>query len=205
MDVDRIISYVGVAASVVGIVLTIWFFTIFSGLLDAVHETSIAQVDSAISIFNESLVIVSSTAASVDSLGQFASNTSMTLFYSADALEGMADATSSFASSIGSIPLVPREAVNPLYDTASQMQETANSLDETAASMETASGDVLSATLGLQALEQSIGNSIYNMEKTRQQLDSMHSTAKTGLILMTILVVLLFTMSALSFYRQLKR
>ncbi len=204
MDADRLISYAGIIASIAGIALAVWFFTVFNGLLDAVHETSIAQVDSAISIFNDSLTIVSATSESVDSLGSFTTNTSATIQYSAEALEGMADATGSFASSLGSLPLVPREAVAPLYDTASQMEEAAGSLEETASSMETASGDVLSAALGIQALEQSIEESMYGMEQTKEQMDSMHATAKTGLVLMTVLVIALFVLTGLSYYRQIR-
>lgn len=204
-SLDKTIAYVGILVGIAGIALTLWLFFVFDGLLDSIHQTSLNQVDTVISVLHDSVEIVNYSAASVDSLGEFASNTSTALQYSADALGGMSIAVSGLADSIGSIPYMPKEAVAPLYSTSEDVSAMADSIEETAASMETASGDVLSATLGLQALQEDIENSIGGLEKTKDDISNMHLTAKTGLILGTILLILVFALNSLMFYRQLRQ
>jgi len=203
-SLDKAIAYVGILVGIAGIALTLWLFFVFDGLLDSLHQTSISQVDAVISVLHDSVDIVNYSAASIDSLGAFASNTSIALQYSADALDGMSTAVTGLADSIGSIPYMPSGTVAPLYDTSADISETADSIETTAASMQTASGDVLSATLGLQLLQADIEGSIEGMEKTKDDLDSIHFTAKTGLTLATVLLVLVFALNSLMFYQQLK-
>ena len=201
---DKTIAVFGVGVSVVGILLALWFFFIFNGLLDSVHEISIGQVDAVISVLDNTRLVVNSTAASVDSFGQFAEDAYTTLQSSADVMVDMSGAVNGLAGAIGAIPYMPAEATAPLYSTASDMGNTAVSMQETADSMEGVTQDTLSTSLGIRAIEEDVEEGIANMDETRKQLDEMHFTAKTGLFLGTALLVMLFTLNALTFYRQLK-
>jgi len=203
-SLDKAIAYVGILVGIAGIALTLWLFFVFSDILDSLHQTSINQVDTVISVLHDSVDIVNYSAASIDSMAEFATDTSTALEYSSDALEGMADAVEGLAGSIASIPYMPSETVDPLYTTASDISDTGDSIAETAASMETASGDVLSATLGLQTLQGDIENSITGLEDTKKDLNNIHLTAKTGLTLGMVLLILVFALNSLMFYRQLK-
>lgn len=204
-SLDKTIAYVGILVGIAGIALTLWLFFVFDGLLDSLHQTSIGQVDSVISVLDDSITIVNYSAASIDSMAEFATDTSVALGYSADALDGMSTAVTGLADSIGSIPYMPSETVNPLYDTALDISTMADSIKDTAGSMETASGDVVSTTLGLHALQQDIEESKEGMEKTKEDLNNIHFTAKTGLILASLLLVLVFALNSLMFYRQVKQ
>ena len=201
---DKAIAVFGVGVSVIGILLVLWFFFIFNGLLDAVHEISIGQVDAVISVLENTRLVVNSTATSVDSFGEFAEDAYVTLQSSADVMAGMSDAVGGLAAGVGTIPLMPAEVTNSLYSTSSDMGDTAVSMQETADSMEGVTQDTLSTALGIRAIEEDVEEGIANMEETKEKLDELHFTAKTGLFLGSALLVMLFVLNALSFYRQLK-
>jgi hypothetical protein len=201
---DRAIAYFGVGASVVGILFALWSFFLFNGLLDAVHEAGVGQVDAVISMMGDTLVIVNSTANSMDSFSEAAADGAATMGYSAEAVGSLAEAVEGLAASLGSIPLMPSGATASLYSTASEMRASADSMEETAGSMGGFSGEALSATLGVQALEEDIAQSILELEQAKKKLDEIHFTAKSGLVLGTLLLVLLFALNGLSFYRQAK-
>ena len=203
-SLDKTIAVFGVGVSVVGILLVLWFFFIFNGLLDSVHEISIGQVDAVISVLENTRLVVNSTASSVDSFGEFAEDAYTTLQSSADVMGGMSDAVSGLAGAIGAIPYMPSDVTGSLYSTSSDMKDTAVSMQETADSMENIKEDTLSTTLGITAIEEDVSTSIANMRETKEQIDEMHFTAKTGLFLGTLLLVMLFTLNALTFYRQLR-
>lgn len=203
-SLDKAIAYVGLGVSVVGILLALWFLFVFNGLLDAVHETSIDQVDAVIAMMGDTLMIVNSTANSIDSFSEFAVDGAETLDYSAEAVGGLADAAEGLAASLASIPLMPSDAVAPLYSTATELRTTADSMEKSAESMGEFSGETLSAALGVESLKENIQGSKRDMEATKRKLDEIHLTAKTGLFLGTVLLVLLFALNGLTFYRQLK-
>jgi len=203
-SLDKTIAYVGILVGIAGIALTLWLFFVFGDILDSLHQTSINQVDTVISVLHDSVSIVNYSAASIDSMAGFATDTSTALGYSADALDGMADAVEGLAFSLASIPYMPSETITPLYTTADDISSTADSIDETAVSMGAVSGDVLSATLGLQSLQGDIEESITGLEQTKNDLNSIYITAKTGLTLGTLLLILVFALNSLMFYRQLK-
>jgi cell division septal protein FtsQ len=56
----------------------------------------------------------------------------------------------------------------------------------------------------VQQLKADVQNNIEAWEQTRKQINDMYATAKIGLILGTVLIVLIFILTALSFYRQLR-
>ncbi len=203
-SLDKTIAVFGVGVSVVGILLVLWFFFIFNGLLDSVHEISIGQVDAVISVLENTRLVVNSTASSVDSFGEFATDAYATLQSSADVMVDMSGAVNGLAGAIGAIPYMPSDVTGSLYSTASDMGETAVSMQETADSMESIKEDTISTTLGITAIEEDVSTSIANMRETKKQIDEMHFTAKTGLFLGTLLLMMLFSLNALTFYRQLK-
>lgn len=201
---DKAISYVGILVSVVGIALTLFFFLIFNGLIDGIHTSAIAQVDSAIAIMGDVQVIVEGTANSVDSFNSFAQNSSGAMDETADAVEAMATAMDALASGIGSIPYMPSEATGALEDSASQIEDTAEYMRETSNSMQNVSGNALSTAVGMQQLKEDVNSNIASLQQTRKQIEDMYGTAKLGLVLGTILLVMIFVLTALSFYRQLR-
>lgn len=201
---DKAIGYLGIGASIMGILLMLWLFFVFNGLIDAMHEVSIGQVDSMIAMLEDSLMIVNATSNSVDAMGSFATNSSATLQHSASAMDGMAGAIDMLAFSLAAIPYMPSEATSPLYSASADMKNVAVSMQETADSMGEATGEALSAGLGIQQLEGEIEQSIANMEKTKKQIDDIHFTAKTGLVMGSLLLMMLFALNGLTFYRQLK-
>ncbi len=201
---DKAISYVGISISVVGVLLTVFFFLIFNGLIDGVHEAAIAQVDSAISIMRDLGVVVEGTADSVDSFSSFAQNASGAMDETAGAVEGMGTAMNALASGISSIPYMPGEATSALYASAEQIEGTAEYMRETSNSMQNVSENAVSTAMGVQQLKADVQNNIAAWEQTRKQINDMYATAKIGLILGTVLIVLIFVLTALSFYRQLR-
>lgn len=201
---DKAIAVFGIGVSVLGILLAFWFLFVFNGLLDSAHEISIGQVDSVISVLESTRLVVNSTASSVNSFGEFATGAYATLQSSAEVMVEMSGAVSGLASGVGSIPLMPSDVTNSLYSTSSDMSETAISMQETADSMESIKEDTLSTSLGITAIEEEIEDGIADMQKTKRKLDEMHFTAKTGLFLGIGLLVMLFALNGLSFYRQLR-
>ena len=140
----------------------------------------------------------------MDSFGEFATDAYATLQSSADVMEGMSGAVSGLAGAVGAIPLMPAEVSGSLYSTSSDMSDTAVSMQETADSMESIKEETLSTTMGIRAIEEEVESGIADMQKTKRKLDEMHLTAKTGLFLGCALLVMLFALNALTFYRQLK-
>lgn len=201
---DKAIAVFGVGVSAVGILLIIWLFFMFNGLIDAFHEIGVGQVDAAISVLENTRLVVNSTATSVDAFGEFTTDAYATLQNSADVMEGMSGAVNGLAGAVGSIPYMPAEVTASLYSSAADMEEAASSMQETAGSMEEINEGALSATLGISQVESDIGSSISDMEKTKRKLDEMQFTAKTGLVLGSVLLVMLFALNALTFYRQLR-
>ncbi|MEM4359778.1 MAG: hypothetical protein QXT45_04560 [Candidatus Bilamarchaeaceae archaeon] len=200
---SKVISYTGIAVGIFGIAIIVWLFFVFNGLIDSIHQTIINQVDSTISMLQHARIITNSTAASVDSLGMVAANTSSALTSYASALEGVALATSSLAHSLGMIPYMPQEVITSMSSSADSMSNAAGFIIETAVSMETTSGTITSTSLGFGTLMTDIDVSIANMEQTKENINNIYLTAKTGLILFTILLILVFVLNILSFYRQL--
>ncbi len=201
---DKAIAVFGIGVSILGILLAFWFLFVFNGLLDSAHEISIGQVDSVISVLENTRLVVTSTASSVDSFGEFATDAYATLESSAEAMVGMSDAVSGLAAGVGAIPYMPSDVTNSLYSTSSDMSETAISMQETADSMKSIKNETLSTAIGITAIEEEVAEGIANMRETKKKLDEMHFTAKTGLFLGIGLLVMLFALNGLSFYRQLR-
>ncbi|MBD3398585.1 hypothetical protein GF412_05075 [Candidatus Micrarchaeota archaeon] len=201
---DKAIAVFGVGLSAFGILLAIWFLFLFNGMIDSVHQAGIEQADAVISVLQNTRIVVNSTAESVDSFAEFAGDAYITMQSSADVMADMSGAVSGLAGAVGAIPYMPAEVSGSLYSTASDMDTAAVSMQETAGSMEGVANETLSASLGINAIEEDVGKGIANLEKTKKELDAMHLTAKTGLFLGTGLLVMLFALNGLSFYRQLR-
>jgi methyl-accepting chemotaxis protein len=201
---DKAIAVFGIGVSAVGILLIIWLFFMFNGLIDSFHEIGIGQVDAAISVLENTRIVVNSTATSIDAFGEFTTDAYDALQNSADVMEGMSGAVNGLAGAVGSIPYMPADVTSSLYSSAADMDAAAASMQGTADSMEDIKGGALSATLGIGQMESDIESSIEDMQKTKRKLDEMQFTAKTGLILGSMLLVMLFALNGLTFYRQLR-
>ncbi len=201
---DKAISYVGILVSVVGILLTVFFFFILNGLIDGIHSSAIAEVDSAIGIMQDVGVIVDGTANSVDSFSSFAQNASGAMNETASAVEGMSTAMNALATGVSSIPLMPGDVSGALHDSASQIRDTADYMKETSFSMQNVSGNAISTATGVQQLKEDVHTNIAALEQAKRQIDDMHTTAQIALILGTVLIVLVFILNGMNFYKQLK-
>ncbi|MEM4272213.1 MAG: hypothetical protein QXH30_01360 [Candidatus Bilamarchaeaceae archaeon] len=199
----KAISYVGIAVGAIGIMITIFFFFIFNGLLDGIHSASLAQVDSAIAVMRDVGIIVEGTANSVDSFNAFAQNASGAMGDAADAVGGMGDAMNALAIGVSAIPMMPEEVSGVLKESAKQIGETAESMQGASSSMEGVSGNALSTAMGIQQLKEDVQASIASLEQTKKQINEIYNSAKLALILGAALISLAFALIALSFYRQL--
>ena len=200
---DKTISYVGIAASGIGILFTVFMFIILNGTIDSVHKAATDQVDSAIAILQDAGGIVQSTADSMDSFSAFAKNASVSVNRSADAVGSMGDAIDLFATALGAIPYMG-EASAPLHDAADEMGKSEVYMHQTAASMANVTGNVVSTATGVQQLNSDIQDNVESLEKTKKELDNISGTLKIGLILGSLLALLLFALNGLTFYRQLQ-
>ncbi|MFH0737471.1 MAG: hypothetical protein V1827_02145 [Candidatus Micrarchaeota archaeon] len=201
---DRAIAIVGILVGISGIIFSIYMYSVLSGAVTLVHDTAIAQADSAIGILADTKLIVQGTADSVDSLTSFAKNSSETLNQSADSFDSMGSAITSLATSLNSIPYMPQEATSSLRTAGEDLSGTADQMRDTAGSMGEVGDDALSTASGITALDEDIDKSIASLQDTKKQADDVAGTAQLGLLLGTISIVLLFCLNALSFYRQLK-
>jgi len=201
---DKMICYAGILVGVFGILFSAYMFFVLGDAVDALHQTAISQADSAINILIDAKGIASTTSDSMDSLTSFAKNSSVALGQSADSLASMGAAISSLSSSLEQIPFMPAEATGSLESAAQDLSGAAEDMQDTASSMGDASDSALSTASGVSAMEDDIGRSIASLEDTKKRIDGIHSTARLGLLLGTMLAVLMFGLNALSFYRQLR-
>jgi hypothetical protein len=200
---DRIISYTGILVGVFGIVFSIYMFLVIGDAVDAIHNAAINQTDSAIGILGDAQGVVVAASDSMDSLTSFAKNSSGALNQTADSFSSMGTAISFLAVSLGQVPYMPKEATDPLQSAAQGISGTAMDMKGTAASMGNVTDNALATASGVTALKEDISQSIASLEETKKQIDSIHGTVRLGLLLGTILAVLMFSLNALSFYRQL--
>lgn len=202
---DKTISYVGMAASGVGIILTVFIFIVLNGAIDSAHKVATDQVDSAISILQDAGDIVQSTSDTMDSFSSFAKNASSSVERSADAISAMGDAFDTFASSLGSIPYMPSEATAPLHDAADEMDDTADHMQDTAAAMANMTDNAVSTATGVQQLKEDIDTNVESLQGAKKQLNDTAGMLKIGLVLGSLLGLLLFALNGLTFYRQLRQ
>ena len=195
----------GLVASVAGIIVTIAFYFMLSGLLGSINSTMLGQVDGTIAIVEDTKAVTTSAAESVNSFGNFILNASESIDYTAVALEQMGSATYGLAAGVAAIPYMPYEVVAPMYATAGDMDAAADSLSGTSESMEESSEDMLATALGITALNDDLDSTISDLEKTRADIVSIHDTAQLGLLLGTLMVLLMFAVNGLSFWQQMER
>ena len=199
----RILPALGIAASIGGIIITVFFYFMVGGLLDSMHEISVGQVDNAVAIMVDAKGISTSAGESVNTYSAFMANASYSVSESSEALALVSDAVDSLAGGIGAIPYMPSDAVNPLYDAAAEIDAVAVSLEQTSGSMEETGEGMMSTSLGIDALNEDIGLAISNLQKTKSELDAIYGTASLGLFLGTILLIIMFSLNGAGFYQKL--
>jgi methyl-accepting chemotaxis protein len=202
--IGRAVASIGLLACVAGVALLFFFYYTMAGLIDDMHESAAGQVDGTISVLEEARSAAASVEDSAGALTSSLSNASAGIESAAGALYDMGDAIEEVASGLAGIPLMPYDAVAPLYDTAGGIKDTSDYLYASAGGMEGSAGEMQNATSSLGGVSAEIGSAISELRDAKEDIGGMRDTAKGGLLLGSSLLAMLFVVNGVSFYLYLK-
>lgn len=203
--IEKIISGVGMACSLLGIGMVLFFYLMAASFIEQMHSLSVSQIDSTIGVLEGSMDVISSTEGSVQSLAASIANASAGVGSAAGAIGGMGDAVDGMANGLAAIPLMPYDAVYPLYSTADGLRGTGEYLEESAAGLEESAGEMGSSALGLGEVKSQITSSIRDLESTKGGIGIMRAAAQGATLFGCLLVSLIFITNLMSFYLQFRR
>lgn len=203
--IEKVIAGVGLASSILGIGMVLFFYLLAAAFVEQAHNSAVAQIDNTIGLLESTEGVVSSVEGSVEAIAVSISNASTGVESAAEAMSGMGDAIDGVAAGLAAIPFMPPNAVEPLYGSADSLRETGEYLAESAAGLEHGSGDMGSAALGLGAVKERIQISIGELEQTKQDVGNIRLAAQGALFFGCLLISLVFFTNGLSFYLQFKK
>ncbi|MEW5996600.1 MAG: hypothetical protein AB1657_03330 [Candidatus Micrarchaeota archaeon] len=200
----KTVPYLGIFAGATGILVTLWFYLTLAGLLDSMRGSAISQVRSVEEILADAEDVVAATEGGAGAFSSFAGNSSETLGSSAEMLDGMGSAVGSLADGLALIPLMPGDAVAGLRRTAGDMRESAANLAQAGELAARMQGSAAEASASLARIGEEMRDAGEGLADTEREIGEMHSTAKSALLLWSILLVAVFGINMLSFYGQLR-
>ena len=198
----KIVAAGGTFVGILGILATIWFYFTLGGVIDGIRDNALAQTRSLDSILMNAELTVGHAEDTVNSFSAFAGNTSSTLDSYSTALYGMGQAVEDTASGLGLVPLMPGDAVSGLRQTGSDMKEAAAGMGETSQSAKDVGDSASSATFSLSEIRGEIGNARAGIADTEGQINEMHSQSKLALLVLSILMIGLFSLNIMVFLVQ---
>ena len=198
----RIVAAGGIFVGIVGILATIWFYFTLGGVIDGIRDSALAQTRSLDNILMNAELTVGYAEDTVNSFSAFAGNTSSTLDAYSDALYGMGQAVEDTASGLGLVPLMPGDAVSGLRQTGEDMKDAAAGMGETSQSAKDVGDSASSATFSLSEIRGEISNARAGIVDTERQINEMHSQSRLALLVLSILMIGLFSLNIMVFVVQ---
>lgn len=200
----KIVAAGGIFIGIAGILATIWFYFTLGGVIDGMRDSALAQTRSLDNILVNAGLTVGYAEETVNSFASFAGNTSVTLGSYSDALYGMGQAVEDTASGLAMVPLMPGDAVSGLRQTGTDMKDAAGSMGQTSESAKDVGDSASSATFSLSEIRGEIDNARASVAETERQINDMHAKSKLALLVLSVLMMALFSLNILMFYGQLK-
>lgn len=198
----KIVAACGVFIGIAGILATIWFYFTLGGVIDGIRDSALAQTRSLDNILMNAGLTVDYAEDTVNSFASFAGNTSSTLDSYSEALYGMGQAMEDTASGLGMVPLMPSGAISGLRQTGSDMKEAAAGMGQTSQSAKDVGDSASSATFSLSEIKGEIENARASITDTEMQINEMHSQSRLALLVLSILMIALFSLNILMFAGQ---
>jgi len=200
----KIVAAGGIFIGIAGIIATIWFYFTLGGVIDGMRDSALAQTRSLDNILLNAGLTVGYAEDTMNSFSAFAGNTSSTLGSYSDALYGMGQAVEDTASGLAMVPLMPADAVSGLRQTGTDMKDAAGDMGQTSQSAKDVGDSASSAKFSLSEIRGEIDDARASVADTERQINEMHSQSKLALLVLSILMIALFSLNLLMFAGQLR-